>query len=114
MSDQSEALRLAEELGAPFQCDFHVVCEEAAAELRRLHEENERLNADIESWRMTLAAATTLGEKVTAENERLRADAERYRWHRAMAKHMGHSPEVMDAVTDEAMKRAAQRQEETK
>ena len=41
--DKPEALRLAEELGVPFQCDFHVVCEEASAELRRLHEENKRL-----------------------------------------------------------------------
>ena len=52
-------------------------------------------------------------ERLREDNERLRADAERYRWHRAMAKHMGHSPEVMDAVTDEAMKRAALRREES-
>lgn len=69
MNGQPEALRLAEELDAYHTRSCH---KEAAAELRRLHEENEELNADIESWRMALAAATTLGEKVTAENERLR------------------------------------------
>lgn len=43
VSDLPEALRLADELGVPHQCDFHIVCEEAAAELRRLHAVNAEL-----------------------------------------------------------------------
>lgn len=71
MSDQPEAFRLIDTFVSRRDLAWHV---SASAELRRLHEENEKLNADIESLRMTLAAATTLGEKVTAENERLRAE----------------------------------------
>jgi hypothetical protein len=43
MNEQPEALRLADELAIQNQYDFYKVCEEAAAELRWLHEENERL-----------------------------------------------------------------------
>lgn len=47
MNEQPEALRLADELAIQHQYDFYKVCEEAAAELRRLHEENERLRAAV-------------------------------------------------------------------
>lgn len=118
-----------------FHCDLHGAgslaawgCPECTKELR---EENERLNAEIESWRMTLAAATILGEKVTAENERLReeidalrTDTERYRWLREHKfKHNGHCfaltgpilwETTLDAAIDAAMKQAALRKEEKK
>jgi hypothetical protein len=48
MNEQPEALRLADELAIQDQCDFYKVCEEAALELRWLHEENERLRRDYE------------------------------------------------------------------
>lgn len=40
MNEQPEALRLADELAIQNQYDFYKVCEGAAAELRRLHEDN--------------------------------------------------------------------------
>lgn len=43
MGKQHESLRLADELLIPHQCDFHQVCEQAAAELRRLS----ALNAEL-------------------------------------------------------------------
>ena len=43
MNEQPEALRLADELAIQNQYDFYKVCEGAAAELRRLDAENERL-----------------------------------------------------------------------
>jgi len=51
MNEQPEALRLADELAIQDQCDFYKVCEEAALELRWLHEENERLHAENEQLR---------------------------------------------------------------
>lgn len=50
MTEQPEALRLADELAIQNQYDFYKVCEEAAAELRRLHAENTEirtLNDDL-------------------------------------------------------------------
>lgn len=59
-----------------------------------------------------IAALRRENERLREDNERLRADAERYRWHRAnIAKHMGHSLEVIDAATDAEMKEAALRRE---
>ena len=84
MNEQPEALRLADELAIQDQCDFYKVCEEAALELRWLHE----------------------------ENERLRRDADRYRWLRDMiyddriivaADRMLHG-EALDAAVDAAMR----------
>jgi ClpP class serine protease len=43
MTDQPEALRLADELGGVSDA----LADEAAAELRRLHHENERLKAEV-------------------------------------------------------------------
>jgi hypothetical protein len=43
MTDQPEALRLANELGGVSD----QLADEAAAELRRLHHENERLKAEV-------------------------------------------------------------------
>ena len=51
MNEQPEALRLADELAIQDQCDFYKVCEEAALELRWLHEENERLRRDAYRYR---------------------------------------------------------------
>lgn len=51
MNEQPEALRLADELAIQNQCDFYKVCEEAALELRWLHEENERLRRDADRYR---------------------------------------------------------------
>ena len=51
MNEQPEALRLADELAIQDQCDFYKVCEEAALELRWLHEENERLRRDADRYR---------------------------------------------------------------
>ena len=51
MNKQPEALRLADELAIQDQCDFYKVCEEAALELRWLHEENERLRRDADRYR---------------------------------------------------------------
>lgn len=51
MNEQPEALRLADELAIQDQCDFYKVCEEAALELRWLHEENERLHAENKQLR---------------------------------------------------------------
>ncbi len=50
MSEQPEALRLADELAIQHQYDFYKVCEGAAAELRRLHEENERLRGAFKTY----------------------------------------------------------------
>lgn len=52
MNEQPEALRLADELAIQNQYDFYKVCEEAAAELRRLHEENERLREEVRVLRL--------------------------------------------------------------
>jgi hypothetical protein len=43
MTEKSEALRLADELGGVSDA----LADEAAAELRRLHHENERLKAEV-------------------------------------------------------------------
>ena len=50
MSDQPEALRLAE------FCDFNVLYQPAAAELRRLHEENKELRHATGVANQTIAA----------------------------------------------------------
>jgi len=42
-SKQPEALRLADELGDMRQFDFHIVCEDAASELRNLQWVNSQL-----------------------------------------------------------------------
>ena len=55
MNEQPEALRLADELAIQDQCDFYKVCEEAALELRWLHEENERLREAVAAEREACA-----------------------------------------------------------
>lgn len=83
MSEQPLALRLADllnEATTVLDEPFHhnAIAEnlnKAAAELRRLHEENERLNVEVESWRQMLHAAITLGklcDEWREENERMR------------------------------------------
>lgn len=55
MNEQPEALRLADELAIQDQCDFYKVCEEAALELRWLHEENKRLREAVAAEREACA-----------------------------------------------------------
>jgi hypothetical protein len=52
MTDQPEALRLANELGGVSDA----LADEAAVELRRLHHENERLKAEFAAEREACAA----------------------------------------------------------
>jgi hypothetical protein len=59
MNEQPEALRLAE------FCDFNVLYQPAAAELRRLHEENERLRGIVPE------VLEQLNDELCEENEEL-------------------------------------------
>ena len=83
------------------------------AEICSLRESEESLREEVERLRDELRQSSidhtrAEVERLREEIDALRADAERYRWHRAdIAKHMSHSPEVIDAAIDAAMKRAA-------
>lgn len=69
MSNQSEALRLAAELEACPTINYKT----HAAELRRLHAENEKFRKHIESQNDELDKLIPMAEKLEAENEALGA-----------------------------------------
>lgn len=62
MSEQPEALRLADYLTDRNRLDL--TCDEAAAELRRLHAKCEALRADAQRW---IAIANTWAQEVKTE-----------------------------------------------
>lgn len=96
---QNEALRLADCLERDIRLEWMEIDHNtaAAAELRRLHEENKQLNVALDEWmekthwvqdtaqvlERGMHRADVLSARVEAldaENKALRADAERYRW----------------------------------
>lgn len=98
MNEQPLALRLADNLAA--DDSLTSICDDAAAELRRLHaveKERDRQRTELEQWSATLWAVarelnclpSTYSDgnahvlkaaiKLRADVEALRADAERYR-----------------------------------
>jgi archaellum component FlaC len=83
MSDQPEALRLAEDLALNHRYCPEDVIQQAAAELRRLHAEVERLRASLEKTTSDLVAyraeAHALEEVVRRLNDEHRAEVERLR-----------------------------------
>ena len=79
MNEQPEALRLADELAIQDQCDFYKVCEEAALELRWLHEENERLREAVAAEREACAKVAESYEPTCDTCPRGVADAIRAR-----------------------------------
>ena len=74
-----EALRLADDLESIWCDEICALENNAANELRRLHEE-------LDLQKALVAEAQAMTAKVCAENEALRADAERYRWLRSKSK----------------------------
>ena len=80
MDNQPEALRLAADMSGIFVSEeIHASKAQAiAAELRRLHAENERKSEAIQKlWKER--------DEAIAEIERLRADAARYKWVKSQA-----------------------------
>lgn len=75
MNEQPEALRLADELAIQNQYDFYKVCEGAAAELLRLHAENERLREAVLAERE--ACAKVCEARYMGDNNREDMEARR-------------------------------------
>lgn len=117
-----EALRLAAELEPGWPDDISPdQMRQAAAELRRLHAENEAFKAESAEQCRIIGSSAETELRLRAENEALRKDAERYRairddkadpygvciwendeWAQDMRK-----PAFVDAAIDAAMKEQA-------